>query len=185
MKVKLNYFPVKPGDIVVNLGACVGEVTKFYSNRVGEKGLVLAVEPEENNFNKLKEALSWAPNVLICGFAMSNRNGVGYLNVGGNPQQHSIVRDFFGPRQEVTLITWDTLIRYYRLGPIALAKIDIEGAELQLLEGMTSNMPRYIIMEEHSRFGCYDRVQLLDALSEKGYIWHTDGWHIYAQRVLE
>src|SRR5262249_50771128 len=44
---------IKPGDTVVEAGACIGAHTVVFSRIVGPNGLVVAFEPERNNFYTL------------------------------------------------------------------------------------------------------------------------------------
>ena len=48
-----DYFPIKPGEFVVDLGACVGETMLPFARKVGKKGLVIALEPDIANFRVL------------------------------------------------------------------------------------------------------------------------------------
>jgi len=180
--MKLDYFHLKEGDTVVNLGANIGNATKFYSNKVGETGFVLAVEPERENFLELHNNLEKYGNIWTAQFAIGDETHMGTLNVGTNKVNHSTVREFEeGETQEVEVITWDDLMTRAGITEVTLAKVDVEGSEIEWLRGMTHTFPQYIIMEEHSRFA-YEYKDLTDMLREKGYMWTREGLHLYATR---
>src|ERR1041385_3696722 len=48
---------IKPGTLVIDVGANIGFFTKYFARRVSEGGKVLAIEPEQNNFKRLTEML--------------------------------------------------------------------------------------------------------------------------------
>ena len=45
---------VQPGTIVVDVGANVGFFTRYFAEWTGADGRVLAIEPEQQNFERLK-----------------------------------------------------------------------------------------------------------------------------------
>jgi len=177
----VNYFPLKEGDIVVNLGAHIGKHTQFFSGKVGETGRVIAIEPERTNYEKLVEATKTLANVKTFMYAIGEKTGEGCLNIGTNSESHSTVRTFYGKTQPTQIISWDDLVSQSHLNYVTLAKVDVEGAEIQWLKGMTHTFPKHVIMEEHSRFA-YPLKELTDLLEEKGYNYKVKRGHIYATR---
>ena len=181
-EMNLSYFHLKEGDIVVDIGATRGDCTMFFSNRVGETGFVLAVEPEEENYLKLHGNLEKYGNIWTAQYAIGDTTGKTLLYVGDTMENHSTVRDKEQREtQEVNVITWDDLMVQAGFTEVTLAKIDAEGSECEFLRGMTTVYPDRIIMEEHSRFS-YDLEELYDLLREKGYMWVKEDLHIYATR---
>ena len=177
----LNRFPLEDGDVVINIGAHRGRATKFYSSRVGVTGKVFSIEPEKNNYLALYHATKDLYNVWIRRLAIGESTGKGKLYVGTNSINHSTVREFDGETQEIQVITWDELVEELGVTEVTLAKVDVEGAEVQFLRGMTHTFPKHIIMEEHSRFA-YDYTELADLLREKEYMFIREGIHVYATR---
>lgn len=177
--MKLDYFKVNLGDVVVNLGAHHGEMTKFYSSRVGLKGKVFAIEPEIKNANILYYATMDLDNVYTFNLAIGEKTHMGVLYVGTNSINHSTVRVFSGDVQEVQVITWDDFVTREGISLVHLANVDVEGAEVQWLKGMTHTLPNHIILEEHSRFA-YDFNELDELLRKKGYMYIKEGFHMYA-----
>ena len=183
--MNLNYFRLNEGDTVVNLGAHQGKATLFFSCAVGKSGRVISVEPLAENFSILERAVKRyrCDNVTLINAAIGDRDGEGNLFVGSHVSS-STTRNQGRGTQRVVVVTWDKLVQQMRLKEVALAKVDVEGAELQWLTGMTTLYPKHIIMEEHSRFG-YELSALYEMLKNKGYKWTKKGLHIYATREKE
>src|ERR1044072_2917763 len=46
---------VEPGSVVIDVGANIGFFTRFFAERVSEGGKVIAIEPEESNYQRLNQ----------------------------------------------------------------------------------------------------------------------------------
>lgn len=182
-----DYFPVNYGDVVVDLGAFLGEATIFFSRKVGNAGVVIALEPEIWNFRRLTDKLIHykLSNVVPILMAIGKETGRAHLNLGGE-NAHSTVLS--GPRlpygkRIVPVISWDDLVDMLTLRSVELVKVNVEGAEIQFLEGMTKMFPDKMVIDEHSRFGV-DLDHLLELLDEKGYkVVYRNENLIYAELV--
>lgn len=166
---------------MIVLGAHMGDEVIHYAKAVTNKGKVIAVEPAQENFDILnfritRRGLHWVKTIRA---AMNGRNGRTNIYIGTNSTNNSIVKDWKYESEEVDGITWDKLTE--ELGPITLANIDIEGAELSLLDlGMNVNLPKYIILEYHYMFDI-DKNDLIRLLNRKGYSCTIDNQYIYAK----
>ena len=130
---------VKPGDLVIDVGANIGYWTLVFSKLVGSQGTVFAFEPEESNYYILTDNIlnNGIKNVFGFRVGLSNDYKVGKLYLcKTNSGDHRTVDD--GNREVQT-------VQYKRLDDIAhpiylykqinLIKIDIQGAEMMFLEG--------------------------------------------------
>ena len=180
-----DYFPVNFGDVVVDLGAFHGEATIFFAHKVGKAGIVVAVEPEIWNFRRLMDMMIQYQlnNVVPLCLAIGKETGKTYLNLGGENAHSTVLtgsRLSYGKRI-VPVISWDDLIDTLTLRSVELVKVNVEGAEIQVLEGMTKMLPDKMVIDEHSRFGI-DVNCLLGLLDEKGYkVVHRTGNLVYAE----
>lgn len=130
---------VKEGDVVLDIGANIGSHTIPLSQMVGNKGCVLAFEPERGNFYTLcgNVALNNCENVVCFQQGVSNFNGT--IKV---PFINSVHMTNFGsleldkdyskiPHYVVPAIKLDDL----GLARCDFIKMDIEGMERLALEG--------------------------------------------------
>jgi FkbM family methyltransferase len=150
---------VRPGDIVLDVGANVGAHTVFLSHLVGKRGRVLAFEPLPANIAALKETVhrrARHTNITTVSAAVGNpalREERVALNVPGDDgTQASLAAQTAGswerkpPVSEVSvsLISLDQCEDVESLPHIDLVKIDVEGGELDVLRGATQTLSRHM-----------------------------------------
>ena len=142
---------VRPGDLVFDIGAHVGgRVAAF--RRLGAR--VIAVEPQPALVRTLRLLYGRDPNVTIEDAAIGSRSGFVQLSLNiDNPTVSTASPDFVaaaagasgweeqswtrGP--QVSLTTVDALIEKH--GPPAFIKIDVEGFEAEVLQGLSQPVP--------------------------------------------
>ena len=140
---------LKPGDIVLDCGANLGVVTDPLA---ATGAMVHAFEPDPYAFEKLQDGFADSPNVTLHNAAVGIVAGSIRLmrasNFEENPKGASVKSTVVsGGRKideddansiEVALIDLPDMIRdlVATHGEIAFLKMDIEGAELDLLERM-------------------------------------------------
>jgi FkbM family methyltransferase len=129
---------VKPGDTVVDVGANVGWNAIRAARLAGPRGRVVAVEPTPDTLEVLRRnvAASGLGNVVVepvaAGRAAGERDffvrgGVSAVNSLYPESRYARVTDVL----RVPVVRLDELVE----GPAAVVKIDVEGAELDVLEG--------------------------------------------------
>jgi FkbM family methyltransferase len=135
---------IKPGDTVVDVGGLIGDHTVPYAQIVGPEGLVLAFEPNPPAFECLKHNTSPYPWVDIYDMGLSDHQDVLFIvpneNVGAS---HLTDR---GEGETIAVETLDS----FRLDRLDFIKIDVEGMEIDVLDGAleTINRCRPIILVE-------------------------------------
>jgi len=132
---------VKKNDIVVDVGANIGYYTLLMAKN---KAYVYSYEPEPYNFNLLTKNVilnNFSLNVKLYNKAVSDFFGHSKLVLSEHSTgQHKLVNSRFGTKSidvEVTKIELDR---------IDFAKIDVEGAELNVLKGMKT-LPNKMLIE--------------------------------------
>lgn len=156
---------LRPGDLAVDCGANMGVVTAQLAATGAE---VLAFEPDPSAFATLTERFGAMPNVRLVNAAVGAASGTVRLmrsqNYEANPVGASVKSTILdGGRGidaensvEVELIDFPALLRDRAAqGGIAFVKMDIEGAELDILEVMDRDglfaHVRCLVAETHER----------------------------------
>lgn len=138
------------GDVVLDAGANIGDFTIKASKKVGNTGLVVAVEPNPENVKILKKnvEVNFLNNVVIIPFALSNKESWKYLSkneVGGSiTDQISEIK--------VKTVTIMSILKQLNLDHFDVIKMDIEGAEEFVFEelGFLTGV-REIAIELHGK----------------------------------
>jgi FkbM family methyltransferase len=158
---------LRPGDAFFDLGANIGYFSLLASRRVGPTGRVVAVEPEPGNLRFLRRhvELNAAANVVVVGVAVGRADGVaGWTHGTGT----GTGRLNHGGRFLVPVMSLETLIRHAGVVPTCL-KIDIEGAEAELLAGARDPLARHRPALFLSIHGDDVRRSCLEVLAAVGY----------------
>jgi len=132
---------IKPGDVVVDVGANIGYYTLIFARLVGPQGKVYAFEPDPYVYGILKanvEANGYK-NVILEQKAVSNWLGEANLHLSpGNLGDHRLYDSNDGrPTIAVEVITLDNYFEY-RENRVDFIKMDIQGAEPGAFSGMIS-----------------------------------------------
>lgn len=124
---------IREGDVVYDIGANVGFFTLLASKLVGPRGTVYALEPLPRNVSYLERhvSLNGRQNVRVLPIAAAAATGTARFGIAHNPSQGGI-----SERGELEVVTrsLDDLVATGTVPPTFL-KIDVEGAESQVLEG--------------------------------------------------
>ncbi|MDP2946996.1 MAG: FkbM family methyltransferase [Nanoarchaeota archaeon] len=127
---------VKKGDIVMDIGANIGYYTLLLARFVGDKGKVIAFEPDPDNFVLLKKnvEINGYKNVILVQKAVSNKTEKIKLYLHKNDKKQHSIYDSSNSRKsiEVESIRLDNYIDE----EIDFIKIDVEGAEGEITQGM-------------------------------------------------
>ncbi|MDD2665841.1 MAG: FkbM family methyltransferase [Methanocellales archaeon] len=124
---------LEEGMVVLDIGASLGYYTLLAAKRVGDKGEVIAFEPDPVAFCGLLENIrinGWK-NVRAFQFAVSDSNGERKM---GNLTAH---KSFAIKNNTIGIITVNTisLDSFLDVDP-DMIKIDVDGAELEVINGM-------------------------------------------------
>ena len=143
---------LRKGDVFVDIGANIGYFTMIASPIVGDKGKVIAVEPipETAKVLKLNLTLNKLQNVKVIQKAAWFKRTKLHMEI---PQGFyglaSGVVDYRESKSvhQVDAIPLDPLLESY--SELRLIKIDVEGAELQVLHGLKHALLKtfYIVLE--------------------------------------
>jgi FkbM family methyltransferase len=146
----IERFQPKDRGIVVDVGAHYGRYTLIAAKRVGAKGKVIAIEADPNNFEMLTKNIKLnelsAENVTTLNYAASSNKSKVKLSIPEKKSGHTIYSSIIPSRSptekfiEINANTLDNLLleNGILVEQVNWIKIDVEGAELEVLKGATN-----------------------------------------------
>jgi FkbM family methyltransferase len=161
----LKHFRPEDGDTVIDVGAHVGHYTIIASKHVGPNGKVIAIEADPGNFEMLNKniKLNGLTNVIPLKYAASSIESRIKLYTPAKESGYTIYNTIILSRSkpgekfiEVDGNTLDNLLQQngIREEEISWIKIDVEGAELEVLKGagnvLSKSKNLALIIEVHS-----------------------------------
>src|ERR671918_769111 len=139
-------FTPKEGDIVIDIGAHIGRYTITSSKQVGNTGKVVAIEADPDNFELLKRniALNNLTNVLPLNYAVfSTRTRMKLYEQSASAKYNSLMLARAAKTEnyvEVNADTLDSILKLNGINQVNWIKIDVEGAEFEVLKGSTKTL---------------------------------------------
>lgn len=133
-----------PGDIVIDAGANIGTFSSMAATCVGMHGAVHAIEAHPDTFESLRKtiALNRFGNVQCHNLALTAHTGMARIsNLGRKDDNNHLVTEAHAGAAgvEVRAMTLADLACQFGLERIDLLKIDVEGHEISVLEGLGSH----------------------------------------------
>jgi FkbM family methyltransferase len=200
---------IQPGMTVLDVGAHVGYYSRLASNIV-QNGRVIAFEPHPRNHEYLTRNVGSRKNVTIRQVALAETEGTAelydYLMMSASGSLHyderirdvqmaqvseldiapRIGKDFEPQKYTVRTAPIDSLMDELGIKSVDVVKMDIEGAEMGALRGMTrtiQNSPNLALIMEYNPLGLKafgnDPVAALQEVCAMGftrmYVIESDG----------
>ena len=134
---------LEKGMVVVDIGAHIGYYTLIAADIVGESGKVFAFEPDPYNYSLLIKnvEVNGYKNIIPIQKAVSNKVGITRLFLFlGASGWHSIY-EVPGWRKSIEIETV-TLDEFFENEKIGIIKMDAEGAEMAILQGMKKQIEK-------------------------------------------
>jgi FkbM family methyltransferase len=147
--------PIKPGDVVLDVGSFCGLTPIEFGRRVGESGHVYAFEADPENFAALKMNVerSKAANVTIEHLAVWKETGeLQFQADGTSGASVSDVSPRRGSLVTVKSITLEDYVARHDIRRIDVLKIDVEGSEAEILASSRSLLRKFrpaVVVELH------------------------------------
>jgi FkbM family methyltransferase len=163
---------VAPGDTVYDVGANVGYVSLSLVKRVGPSGRVIAFEPVPRNADAFLRniEINGISNVQLLKLAASDKPGAAVIRMAENPSTASLVwhrNDSSATELLIQTASIDNLVEAGELAYPKFVKVDVEGAEGLVLQGMrrTIAAARPVLFVECSEAGREQVWQLFEELN--------------------
>lgn len=165
---------VQPGWICADVGAHVGIITEFLASLVGPDGLVIAFEPHPGNVQRLFEKVrrvGYEKLVKVEPLAVNDGSSDRvwlFPSADRSSSRWNILGpDSNGESTEPELGVLATSLDAYFAGScLDFVKIDVEGAEAQVLAGMRRLLREarpVVVIEFHDETGWAGRRELCEA----------------------
>jgi FkbM family methyltransferase len=151
--------------LIIDGGANVGYASVYFAHRF-PNALILAVEPESDNFRLLISNTAAYPNIRCFNYALwPRRTSLIIENSSEHSDSFRVTESSEKTAHAVPAMSIRDLMEQSGAESIDLLKLDVEGAEKELFEdeaaaGWIARM-QALIVELHDRFkpGCTDAVE--------------------------
>jgi FkbM family methyltransferase len=161
-KIKAVQAFLKPGDTFVDVGGNKGDFALLAAKIAGTTGQVVCIEPEPTNSSWISRSigLNGYTNIRLCTLALSDRDGESLLHLGAKSGLHTLLTG--APDREhgslkVKTRSLDSLLQELGTKSVKILKIDVEGAELQVLQGaaetIRANRDIILLLDVHPLLG--------------------------------
>ncbi len=171
---------LKEDDVFYDVGASIG-LFSVLASKILKRGFVVSFEPDPENMLVLVEnfKLNKVENFRVISSAVGDGKKVMKLYTHGAGAKSPSLKPIqgFGDFIKVEVDSVDNLLRSRKLPKPSIVKIDVEGAEYQVLKGMskllsTKNCPAKIFLEIHPKFlpafGA-SKKKIIDFLAHRNY----------------
>jgi len=170
---------VRPGDIALDIGANLGIVTFMLASLVGETGHVHAFEPNPQMQGFLEEAIKYnnTKNISLHPCALGTKDTTLDLKIpSGHSGLASLMRNYEqkNPTKiKVQVRSLASILPEIVSKKIRFVKIDVEGFELQVLQGgyevFQSNPPDIFLVELITNSSSVHQHPTIEILQKLGY----------------
>ncbi len=131
---------VRPGDVIWDIGANIGHYTELFSRAAGERGTVVAFEPVPGCFQQLSQRVTGCANVRLVNAGLGRASGTVNFDVGDgsvHPNARIVENGGAGGKvMQLPIYSGDDAASKQGLPRPNIAKVDVEGFELDVLQGM-------------------------------------------------
>lgn len=131
---------IKPGSVILDIGANIGLYTSYFSKLAGPNGKVHSFEPDVTNFKNFKKVTAKLSNVVGNHSAVSDSNVPLkiYTSHRLNVDHRTYPVDEYSTSYEVPATSIDAYVNgKYK---VDIVKMDIQGAEYPALMGMKETL---------------------------------------------
>ncbi len=177
---------VEEGDIVVEIGANVGEFTLAAARYASA---VFSFEPDPNCFICLKENTRKMENVEVIPKAASDRNSRQEFYISSEDADSSLIQPkIYAEKIVIETIRLDSWMKTKEFPTIDFLKIEAEGAEMEVLEGLGSqikNTKKVSVDGGRERYGEATADEVNQFLRLHGFQTRLKGYHVYGWKNKE
>ncbi len=171
----------KPGDVVIDGGACWGDSSIYFAECVGKTGKVFSIEFVESNIEIFEKNLALNPSLQNRVVLLKNalhRISHETLQYNDDGPGTTLFQEVGRPFSAKT-ISIDDLVEQNKLSRVDFIKMDIETSELSALKGAYHTLKRF---KPKLAISAYHKVE--DLTEIPAYLSSLDlGYHFYLKQA--
>lgn len=170
---------IKPGMTIIDVGVNKGYYSLLFAKLMNDKGIVLSFEPVEENCYWIKKSININKYkcIKLYQYALSNKEEEVTFYLGKKSGHGSIFLSQSNVDSEKAPITiktrkLDDVLKENNIDKIDFIKIDVEGAELMVLQGAENALKKsenLKLVVDLDRISKEDKKQLIDMLISFGF----------------
>jgi FkbM family methyltransferase len=180
LTTSLMYKILKEGMVCLDIGSNIGYYVLLESRLVGKEGVVIGIEPSPINFEYLKKnmGISENKNIEIYNFAAADENKMLDFVISSKSNWSKVLSENEKIKEGEKLVKIqakriDTFVKERKYQRIDFVRMDVEGYEYYLLNGLEEVMKTFkpnLLIEVHKMFlGVDGTRQMLEKLKQNGY----------------
>jgi FkbM family methyltransferase len=190
-----RHFVPEKGKIVFDVGGELGFETRQFSMMVGDGGKVFTFECFPEHISRLKELSKSYPNIHLVEKACWNKSQKLKFYKGHTPGSNTALTGIKGlagqplanEESEAFMVDAETLDEMWnsltREAPVDFLKMDIEGAEIEALNGASNLLQKtnkVVVAAYHERDGVKTAEEVSQILAKSGFTVRVDeNYHVY------
>jgi len=175
---------IKKGDYVIEIGGHIGYISLYFAHLVGPQGRITIFEPGPDNLPYLQINTAADPRISVVEKAVTDYVGAARLYIDKlSGQNNSLIADYKILKEnqelayldsgdasfiEVSCTTLDDFLNQVPETVPAFVKIDVEGAEFQVLKGMRETLKAKdlaLMVEVHE-----NAAEVFSLLRDRGFL---------------
>jgi len=148
-----NSFAPRVGDIVIDAGAGIGTELRRFSKSVGDSGRVIAIDASGVccDYMNLQIRDLGLSNVEVINFAIGSHDGTIQFENNGTSLRNRISKT--GEGSSVKVKPLDSILDERSITHVDFLKLNIEGAEFEVLNSINPSRYRRIVVSCHDFMG--------------------------------
>ncbi len=193
---------IKHGYVCIDVGANQGEYTLWLAKLTGEKGKVISFEPLSKMFQQLNDNIllnkELATRIIPLKKGLSDtisKIPIYAVNSNDKFSDNEGMPSIFPTNnrnafiENIDISTLDEELKMLNISKVDFIKIDVEGAELNVLKGALNtikfNRPKLLIEFNEPMFNAagYSSVDITDFLKPFGYKFYLVGNRGYLKKI--
>ncbi len=155
-RINLVGIQIHENATIVDIGAGTGTEAVVFSDLVSKNGKVYAIEAHPETYYSLEQLVSKGKydNVVPCQMAIGNKEGVVFIDSLEDHEKNSVLNGEVdnGTSTPVRMMSLDEFVSLNGIKEIDFLKVNIEGAEMLMIEGMKESV--HII--KNAAISCHD-----------------------------